>query len=126
MKNEELTMDNCVFTKGKAFAIRVVNLYKYLRDNRYERVMSTQLLRCGTSIGANIAEAQYAVSKADFTNKMFIALKESSETNYWLELLYKTDYITLAQYNSLICDAQEIHALLSAICKTCKCDSKKA
>lgn len=115
-------MDNCVFNKSKAFAIRVVKLYKYLKDVRYERVMSTQLLRCGTSVGANIAEAQFAVSKADFTNKMFIALKESSETNYWLELLYKTEYITEVQYNSLNSDAKEIYALLLSICKSCKCD----
>ena len=80
--------------------------------------MSKQLLRCGTSIGANIVEAQRGQSKADFRAKMSIALKEANETDYWIRLLYKTEYINDTQYESLIADIQEILSILIAICKT--------
>ena len=83
-----------------------------------EYVMAKQLLRCGTSIGANVFEAQKAQSKADFAAKMNIALKEANETDYWLRLLYRTDYLTKQQYMSLNKDADELISLLTAICKT--------
>ena len=79
--------------------------------------MSKQLLRCGTSIGANISEAQYGQSKADFLTKMQIALKEASETSYWLRLLYRTDYLSETEYNSMMRDINELLRLLTAICK---------
>ena len=101
-----------------AFAIRIVNLYKYLAEKN-EFVMSKQILRSGTSIGANIAEAQYARSKADFITKMHISLKEASETRYWLKLLYSTSYINSSQ-TSIIDDCDELIKLLTSTCKTTK------
>ena len=85
--------ENLVFDKSKDFAIRIVNLYKYLCETKKEYVLSKQVLRSGTSIGANIAESECAISKKDFMSKLYIALKEATETLYWLELLYKTEYI---------------------------------
>ena len=85
---------NIIVDKSKKFAIRIVNLYKFLVDNKKEYVLSKQLLRSGTSIGANVCEAIRGQSKADFGTKMNIALKEASETEYWLELLFQTDYLT--------------------------------
>ena len=79
--------------KSMSFAIRIVKLYKWLCDEQKEFVLSKQLLRCGTSIGANLSEAQSAISKPDFTSKVYISLKECMETQYWIELLYKTDYL---------------------------------
>ena len=110
--------NNPIVDKSLVFAVRIVNLSKYLRNKKKEYVLSKQILRSGTSIGANIAEAQYGQSTADFAAKMAIALKESSETKYWLTLLYKTDYLTTAQYESLCRDLTEILRLLTAICKT--------
>ncbi len=80
--------------------------------------MSKQLLRCGTSIGANINEAQYAVSRNDFLNKMYISLKECAETLYWIELLHRTDYLNDSQYASIVGDCKELHSLLSSITKS--------
>jgi len=101
-----------------AFAVRIVNLYKFLVSNHKEYVLSKQLLRCGTSIGANIAEAQRGQSHADFLAKMCIALKEANETYYWLRLLYRTEYLTRTQFDSLENDIQELLGVLTAICKT--------
>ena len=109
---------NLVVEKSFTFAVRVVNLYKFLIREHKEYVLAKQFLRCGTSIGANIAEAQRGQSKADFTAKMCIALKETNETVYWLKLLYRTDYLTKAQYESMDADAQDLLNLLSAICRT--------
>ncbi len=106
--------------KSKLFAIRIVNLYKYLCNDKQEYVLSKQILRSGTSIGANLAENETASSKNDFTNKLYIALKECSETLYWLELLYETDYITESQYVSLREDCEEIRKMLSSATKTIK------
>ena len=86
--------ENIVKDKSLSFAIRIVNLYKYLVAEKRETVMSKQLLRCGTSIGANIREAEQAQSRADFLSKQNIALKEANETEYWLELLMRTGFIT--------------------------------
>lgn len=112
--------ENIVFEKSKTFAIRIVKLYKHLVDGKNEYVMSKQLLRSGTSIGANIAEAECGISKKDFLAKMYIAFKECSETKYWLQLLYSTDYLSEVEYNSIIADCDELLKLLTAITKTTK------
>lgn len=109
---------NISIEKSFSFAVRIVNLYKYLTQEHKEYVMSKQLLRCGTSIGANISEAQRGQSKADFAAKMNIALKEASESEYWIKLLYHTNYLSEDQFNSLNGDIQELIAILIAICST--------
>ena len=109
---------NTSLQKSFEFAVRIVNLYKYLTREHKEYVISKQLLRCGTSIGANVSEAQKGQSKADFTAKMCIALKEANETEYWLKLLYRTEYISKSQFTSLDQDVQELISLLTAICRT--------
>ena len=103
--------------KALDFAVRIVNLRKYLTTEKNEYIMSKQLMRCGTSIGANIAEAQRGQSSADFAAKMCVALKEANETAYWLKLLYRTDYLTQTQFQSLETDLLELIRLLTAICK---------
>ena len=92
---------NIVAEKSKLFAIRIVNLYKYLLKEKKEYLLSKQLVRSGTSIGANIAEAICAISKKDFTAKMYIAYKECSESLYWIELLYATEYLDEREYLSI-------------------------
>ncbi len=111
---------NVVFDKSKAFAIRIVNLHNYLADEKREYVLSKQMLRSGTSIGANIAEAICAVSNNEFSAKMHIAYKECSETLYWLELLKDTNYLTEKEFISIEQDCRELIKLLSAITKTTK------
>ena len=106
-----------MYEKSKAFAIRIVKLHKFLAKNG-EYIMSKQLLRCGTSIGANLAEAKSAISENDFLAKLYIAFKEANETIYWLSLLHDTDYLTDAQYNSIIADANELRLMLSSATKT--------
>lgn len=113
-------MNNAVLDKSYHFSIRIVKLYKYLHDTKKEYTMSRQLLRCGTSIGANIAEAQQAQSRADFVSKLNIALKESAETDYWLHLFYDTGYLTKMQFTSIIADCKEIEHLLISIVKSIK------
>ena len=115
--------DSIVFEKSKRFAIRIVKLYKYLCDEKKEVVLSKQLLRSGTSIGANIAEANSAFSKKDFLAKMYIAFKECSESKYWLDLLYKTGYLTQSEFDSINADCTELQKLLSSITKTLKDNS---
>jgi len=110
--------ENLVFDKSKDFAIRIVNLYKYLCETKKEYVLSKQVLRSGTSIGANIAESECAISKKDFMSKLYIALKEATETLYWLELLYKTEYIDNQMYRSMYNDCEEIKKILQASTKT--------
>ena len=107
--------ENVVRAKSMAFARRIVHAYKYLCDEKREFVMSKQLLRCGTSIGANIAESQYASSRKDFLNKAYIALKECAETLYWLELLWSCDYFTDDEYQSMHRDCEELRKILSSI-----------
>lgn len=109
---------NIVKEKSFDFAIRIVKLYKYLMEEKNEFVLSKQILRCGTSIGANISEAQQAQSKKDFLMKMNISLKECTETKYWIELLSATDYINLEQKDSIIADCTELEKLLTSIVKT--------
>ncbi len=114
-------MENIIESKSFEFAIRIVNLYKYLTSDKQEYVLSKQILKSGTSIGANVAEAQKAQTKPDFNTKMNIALKEANETYYWLRLLYKTDYLSSNEFNSLENDIKEIIALLISICKKTNC-----
>ena len=111
-------MNNVIETKSFDFAVRIVNLYKHLTNKKKELVLSKQLLRSGTSIGANVSEAERGQSKADFIAKMSVALKEANETYYWLNLLYKTEYLNKKQYDSMIADANELIGILTAICKT--------
>jgi len=109
-----------VAEKSYDFAVKVVLLYKYLSDAKKEFVLSKQLLRSGTSIGANVREAKQAQSKPDFLNKMNIALKEANETLYWIDLLYDTDYISIDKKQSYHKECNELTSLLSAIVKTTK------
>ena len=107
-----------VEAKSKAFALRIIALYRYLCSEKKEFVLSKQLVRSGTSIGANVAEAQCAISDKDFSAKMYIAFKECSETKYWLELLYKSNYITEKQFDSIYSDCSELFKILSSITKS--------
>ena len=109
--------ENINQVKSKRFAIRVIRMYQYLIKEKHEFILSRQILRSGTSIGANIAEAQRAQSTADFVAKLKIALKEANETQYWLNLLYETDYLTDREFQSLHNDLLEILKILTAICK---------
>ena len=112
--------DNTISLKSKQFALRIINLYRSLCDNQKEYILSKQLLRSGTSIGANIREAVYGQSKADFYAKMCIALKEASETSYWLELLHESGYLEDKSFDSIYSDCIELLKLLTAITKKCK------
>ncbi len=116
--------DNILVDKSFKFAIRVVNLYKHLSNNKKEYILSKQLLKCGTSIGANINEAQEGQSRADFISKLSIALKEARETKYWIELLKETNYLTDKEANSILKDVVELIKLLATIIKTTKEKSK--
>ena len=113
-------MDNVVEEKSFRFAVRIVKLNQYLRTKKKEYVLSKQLLRSGTSIGANIAESQQAQSRADFISKLEIALKETSETKYWLRLLNATEYLSDAEFNSIYTDCSELEKLLVSIVKSTK------
>ena len=107
-------------SKSFALAVRIVRLYKYLSEQKTEYILSKQVLRSGTSVGAMVCEAEYSESKADFAHKMGIARKELNETLYWLELLLQTQYITQTEYNSLSADAIEIIKILTTSIKTAK------
>ena len=113
-------MANIIEDKSFAFAIRIVNLYKHLCETKNEHVLSNQLLRSGTSIGANVAEAEQAQSSPDFVHKMSIALKEASETKYWLRLLSETNYLTDAEAASILKDCIELDKILVSIVKSSK------
>ena len=117
--------DNLILVKSMDFAVRCVNLYKYLCSEKNEYVMSKQVYRSGTSIGANIREALQGQSKADFTAKMSIALKEATETEYWLELLVKTEYLSQSEYESIQKDCGELAKMLTAIVKSSRESKKK-
>lgn len=110
--------DNVTYEKGYAFAIRVVKAYQFLSEDKREFILSKQLLRSGTSIGANIAEANGAISKSDFSAKMSIAYKECLETKYWLSLLKDTGYIEQKAFESIYKDADELAKILFSILKT--------
>lgn len=110
--------DNILLVKSKAFALKIIKLFKYLQENKKELVLSKQILRSGTSIGANAKEASVAQSKADFYSKLHISLKEANETEYWLELLYESRYIEQQLFESLYFDNKELIKILTAILKT--------
>ncbi len=112
--------ENVIETKSFDFAVRIVNLYKYLTTEKKEFVLSKQLLKSGTSIGANVSEAQRGQSRADFLAKMSISQKEANETYYWLRLLHKTEYLTDKEFESIEPEIKEIIAILTAICKNAK------
>ena len=113
-------MANIIQTKSRDFAIRIIRCYQFLTEEKKEFVMSKQLLRCGTSIGANTRESKNAQSKNDFLNKLNIALKEADETDYWMDLLHATNYLDDETYESLNIDCNEIIKILTAIIKTLK------
>ena len=107
-------MDSIIQQKSRDFAIRIINCYNYLVGERHEQVMNKQLLRCGTSIGANTRESKNAQSRMDFLSKLNIALKEADETEYWLDLLHETKYLDDKQYTSLNNDCVELIKMLTA------------
>jgi four helix bundle protein len=112
--------ENIVKNKSFGFAVRIVKVYQYLCEQKKEFVLSKQLLRSGTSVGAMVREAEHAESKTDFKHKMAIAQKEINETIYWLELLKETEYLTSEQFESINSDAIEIIKLITSILKTTK------
>ena len=121
MRNENAEMrNNAILDKSMDFSIRIVNTYKYLCSEKNEYILSKQLLRCGTSIGANAHEAHNGQSVKDFLAKMYIALKEATETEYWLNLLIHTEYLTKVQGDSILSDCIELKKILTAIIKTVK------
>ena len=113
-------MDTIIESKSFQFSVRIVKLCRHLCEGKKEFILSKQLLRAGTSIGANVAEAQQAQSRPDFISKLCIALKEAGETNYWLRLLRATDYLTENEYQSIIADCKEVEKLLTSIIKSTK------
>ncbi len=112
--------ENAIVDKSKAFAIRVIKLYKYLCEEKKEFVLSKQVLKSGTSIGANVREAECGQTTADFYAKMYIAYKEAAETEYWLELLFESGYIEHDAFESIYRDCQELIKLLASITKSQK------
>ena len=116
MKNNK---PNAIKDKSYAFALRIIKLYKYLKENK-EYVLSKQLLRSGTAIGALVREAEHAESKADFIHKLAIAQKEANETTYWIDLLYEAEYLKQNLYKSYFGDIQELNKILAAILITSK------
>lgn len=117
--------DNFIADFTEDFGLRIVNLYKYLRKEKKEYIMSMQLYRSGTSIGANVAESKNAQSKADFISKLSIALKEAGESDYWLKLLLKSQTISIHEYDSIKNDLNIIIGTLIKIIKTTKENLKK-
>ena len=115
---------NIVAEKSVAFALRIVKAYKYLCNQHKEYVLSKQMLRSGTAIGALIREAEHAESKADFVHKLSIALKEANETDYWLFILKESGYLNELEYNSIFDECQEVLRLLVSIIKTSKTVAK--
>lgn len=120
MENENQEKPNAVKDKSFLFALRMVKMARFLQQEKRELVLSKQVLRSGTAIGALVREAEHAQSKADFVSKMSIALKEANETDYWLDLLHQSDYLTQANYESIHPDIQELIKLLVSIVKTSK------
>ena len=111
---------NVISDKSFEFSVRIVNLYKYLTAEKRETVLSKQVLRSGTSIGANVCEALQGFSTADFIAKLNISLKEAFETDYWLRLLHRTGYIEDKQFDSIVADCQELIRILTSIIKSSK------
>ena len=113
-------MEHPIQEKSFRFAVRIVKLCRYLQNEKKEFILTKQLLRSGTSIGANVSESQQAQSRPDFISKLNIALKEATETEYWLRLLHETDYLNNEQFDSIFNDCNEVKSLLVAIVKTTK------
>ena len=113
-----------VVEKSYSFSLKIIELYKYLAFEKKEYVLSKQILRCGTSIGANVEEGQAAISKRDFASKNSIALKEARESHYWLRLLRDSDYLP-QKFNSLISESEELKRILTSIVKTTQENLKK-
>ena len=109
-----------IYSKCVDFSIRIVNLNRYLTEEKKEHVISKQILRSGTSIGANLAEAQYGISKKDFLSKTYISLKETAETMFWLDVLYRSDYLCEKEYDSIMSDCEELKKLFMSITKSTK------
>ena len=122
---ESLVMEGITRVKSRKFAVRIVRLYQFLCNERKEFVLSKQLLRSGTGIGANLAEAECAISKKDFLSKIYIALKECSETLYWLDLLKDTSFLTEEMHASIYRDGEELKRLLTSTTKTVSLQIKK-
>lgn len=121
MSDKLLVMsDKTVKSKSFAFALRIVKLFQFLTESKREYVLSKQLLRSGTAIGALVREAEHGESKADFIHKMAIAQKEANETEYWIELLFQSNYIDEIQYQSIFKDCEEIRKMLASIILTSK------
>ena len=112
--------ENPLIAKALDFSVRIVNLYKCMRDERHETVMSKQILRSGTSIGANASEAIAAESTEDFVHKLTISLKEANETKYWILLLHRTQFITDSEFDSIMADCQELRKLIGSITNSTK------
>ena len=112
--------DNIIKTKSFSFALQIIKLFQFLKDEKKEFVLSKQLLRSGTAIGALVREAEQAESKKDFIHKLAIAQKEANETDYWLELLFQSDYLNQAQFQSIKNDITEINKILASIIITTK------
>ena len=115
-------MENVILTQSFSFAVRIVKLCTSLANDKKEFVLSRQLMKCGTSIGANVREAQQAQSKKDFLSKISIALKEASKTKYWIRLLHATEYLSAQEYQSICADCTEIEKILVASIKTAKAE----
>jgi len=115
--------ENIIQTKSYTFAVRIVRLYQHLVSSKKEFVLSKQILRCGTSIGANVEEAIGGQSRADFLSKLSIAYKEARETAYWLRLLKDTDYLSLSEFENIYADAEELCRIIASIQKSTKAGS---
>ncbi len=120
MENNFQEKDNIIRSKSFDFSVRIVNLYKILYSERNEKVISKQLIRSGTSIGANIEEGIAAFSKKEFIFKLQISYKEAFETRYWLKLLFRTEYIKQSEFESLLVDVEEIIKIMTVILKSSK------
>ena len=119
-------MNSNIEKKSFLFSVRVVKMARYLQEEKREYILSKQLIRAGTSIGANIVESQQAQSRADFISKLSIALKEASEANYWLRLLQATDYLSESEFSSIITDCRELEKILTSILKTTRSTPNKS
>lgn len=125
MKNSRNRTDSLLHTKSYAFSLRIIGMVKYLNEKKHENVLSRQVLRSGTSIGALIRESEFAQSPADFINKLSIALKEANETDYWLNLLKDAEYIDGRSFASIESECGELIALLIASIRTVKNNRNK-
>ena len=119
-------MNSNIEHKSFLFSVRIVKLARYLQEEKREYILSKQLIRSGTSIGANVVESQQAQCRADFISKLSIALKEACETNYWLRLLQATDYLSDSEFSSMIADCKELEKILTSIIKTTRSTPNKS